>query len=117
MRYTRLYCDQDGVSRFEDLDLAFSSADFSPPAPPVDVSEPIAATAFLMVRAPAGWSDPAHPAPARQFMMPVSGSFQVTAAGETRRFDAGEVLLVEDTSGPGHATTVLADALVAVVRV
>ena len=29
----------------------------------------------------------------------------------------GDVILVEDTTGPGHGTTVLEDAVVAVVRV
>jgi len=50
-------------------------------------------------------------------MMVMSGSTEVTAGGETRRFDTGDVLLAEDTSGPGHATTVVKDTLVAVVRV
>jgi hypothetical protein len=47
----------------------------------------------------------------------MSGSSEVTAGGETRRFDTGDVLLAEDTSGPGRATKVIRDTVVAVVRV
>ena len=117
MRYVRLYCDESGVSYFQDSEFTFTPRDFAPPAPPVDVSQTVDATAFMMLRLPAGWTDDAHPTPARQFMMMMSGSVRVTAGGETRRFGAGDVLLAEDTSGAGHATTVVEDSLVAVVRV
>jgi hypothetical protein len=116
MRYTRLYCDSAGNSRLEDVEVPFSPAEFSPPAPPVDVAAAVPASAHLFIRADAGWFDPAHPAPARQFMVLLSGVFEVEASGETRRFSAGEVLLVEDTDGPGHSTRVLEDCVVAVTR-
>ena len=116
MRYIRLYTDEDGRSRFENLDLAFAPQEFAPPAPPLDVSEPVEASAFMMLRAPAGWTDPMHPSPARQFMFVIAGSWEVSAGDETRLFSAGEVLLAEDTSGPGHASTAVEDSLVAVVR-
>jgi hypothetical protein len=31
MRYIRVYADDAGLTRFEDCDLAFTSADFAPP--------------------------------------------------------------------------------------
>jgi quercetin dioxygenase-like cupin family protein len=111
-----LYTDDDGHSRFEDLDFALSSKDFAPPAPPLDVSEAVEASAFMMLRVPAGWTDPMHPAPARQFFIVLAGSWEVSAAGETRSLSAGDVVLAEDTSGPGHASTVVEDTVVAVVR-
>lgn len=116
MRYTRLYTDGDGVARFEDLDLDFNAADFAPPAPPVHVSAPMAAGAVLVLRADAGWTDPAHPAPARQLMVLAAGAAEITAGGETRRFDAGAIVLVEDTDGAGHATTILEDGYIVAVR-
>lgn len=116
MRCVRLYTDDDGQSRFEDLDFVFAAKDFAPPAPPVDVSEAIDASAFMMLRAPAGWTDAMHPAPARQFFIVLAGSWEVSAGGETRLLSAGDVVLTEDTSGPGHASTVLEDTVVAVVR-
>ena len=116
MRYTRLYTDGDGVARFEDLEMAFSAADFAPPAPPLDVSAPMPAQAVLFLRGDAGWHDPAHPAPARQLMMVLSGAFEVTAGDETRRFEVGSVVLVEDTGGAGHGTRVLEDGVICAVR-
>ena len=70
----------------------------------------------MVLRMPAGWSDAAHPAPARQFMMMPAGSAEVSAGGENRLLSTGDVILVEDTTGPGHGTTVHDDAVVAVVQ-
>ena len=116
VKYVRLYTDENGHSRFEDLDLQFAARDFAPPAPPLHVSDPTDASAFMMLRAPAGWADSAHPSPARQIMVVLAGSWEVSAGGETRTFSVGDVVLTEDTSGPGHASTVLEDTVVAVVR-
>jgi hypothetical protein len=117
VRYVRLYTDEEGQSRFEDLDFRFAFKDFAPPAPPLEVSEAVDAAGFMMLRAPAGWTDPMHPAPARQFMIVLAGSWEVSAGGETRLIEAGDVVLAEDTSGPGHASTVIEDTVLAVVRV
>lgn len=57
-----------------------------------------------------------HPAPARQFFIVLAGSWEVSAGGDARLLSAGDVVLTEDTSGPGHASTVLEDTVVAVVR-
>jgi hypothetical protein len=111
-----LYTDESGQSRFEDLDLDFAPQEFAPPAPPLDVSEPVDASAFMMLRAPAGWTDPAHPSPARQLLIVLQGSWEVSAGGETRVFSTGDVVLTEDVSGPGHASTVVEDTVLAVIR-
>ncbi len=116
MRYVRLFSGDDGQALFEDLEFTFVPRDFAPPAPLVNVSEPVGASAFMMIRLPAGWKDAAHPAPARQFMMVLAGSAEVAAGGETRLLSTGDVILVEDITGPGHGTTALEDLLVAVVR-
>lgn len=117
MKYVRLYTDDDSVARFEDLELDFAPADFAPPAPPLDVSEPQPASAVMMIRFEAGWEDEAHPAPARQWMYLLSGEVTVIAGGESREFGPGAVLLAEDTDGAGHASRAVTDALVAVVRI
>jgi hypothetical protein len=49
-------------------------------------------------------------------MLVLSGSFEVTAGGETRTFSSGELLLAEDTTGPGHATTIITESIIAVVQ-
>jgi quercetin dioxygenase-like cupin family protein len=117
VKYVRIYNDQHGGAKFADEEVTFTVRDFAPPAPPLEVSEVVSAYGFQMARLPRGWSDPAHPAPARQFMILLSGKVEVVAGGERRIFEAGDVVLLEDTSAPGHGTTALEDAVFAVVRV
>jgi quercetin dioxygenase-like cupin family protein len=116
VRYLRVYTGDDGRARFEDLAFALASKEFAPPAPPVNVSKPVEASAFMVLRSPAGWTDGAHPAPARQFMIVLEGSLEVSASGETRVLSVGDRILLEDTTGPGHGSTVLEDLAMAVVR-
>lgn len=114
--YIRVYTDPDNVTRFEDLDYALAPVDFAPPAPPVLVTSPQDASAVVFLRFPAGWTDEAHPAPARQFVFLLSGDVIVSTGGEERRIGPGTIGLLEDTHGPGHGLTALTDAVFAVVR-
>ena len=116
MRYTRICNGDDGAARFEDGEVGFASADFAPPAPPFDVSASLPAQQMMFIRMPAGWTDAAHPSPARQWLFVLSGRGEVTAGGETRLWGAGTAFLLEDTAPPGHATTVFEDTVIAVVR-
>ncbi len=44
-----------------------------------------------------------HPAPRRQYIINLDAGVQITASdGESRMIGAGEVILVEDTTGKGH---------------
>ena len=116
MQYTRLFNDDDGRARFEEREISFTSAPFAPPAPPLDVSAAVAVRELMLIRFSAGWSDDAHPAPARQWMFVLSGRGETVAGGETRPWGPGDVFLIEDTSPPGHATRALEDVVMAVVR-
>jgi len=116
MHYTRIYNGDDGAARLEDGEVSFLSAVFAAPAPPLDVSPTVPVREMMFIRVPAGWTDPAHPAPARQWMLVLSGRGETTCGDETRQWGPGDALLVEDTAPPGHATTVLEDAVLAVVR-
>jgi gentisate 1,2-dioxygenase len=49
-------------------------------------------------------------------MFILSGRGQTTAGDETVTWGPGDVFLLEDTSAPGHGTTILEDAVLAVVR-
>src|ERR1700757_5262877 len=117
VRYLRVYSGADEQARFGDLEFTLASKEFAPPAPPVNVSEPVGASAFMVLRSPAGWTDATHPTPARQFMIVLEGSLEVSASGETRLLSARDLILLEDTTGPGHRSTVLEDLAMAVVRV
>jgi len=116
MRYIRLYNDEAGTARFKDEEVLFADAVFATPAPPLGVSPGTLVRELLFIRFHGGWTDPAHPAPARQWMFVLSGRGETTAGGETRSWGPGDVFLVEDTAPPGHSTTVTDDAVFAVVR-
>jgi len=105
--YVRVFSDAEGESHFEDAELPFTLVDFAPPAPPVSVSEAMAANAVAVISSAAGWHGDWHPAPRRQLMIVLAGELEVRVSdGEVRRFGTGDVLLVEDTSGKGHVSTV-----------
>ena len=116
MRYVRLYNDEDGRTRFANGETSFASADFAPPAPPLEVSTAVPVREMMFIRFPAGWTDSAHPAPARQWMFVLTGRGESTASGETKAWGPGDVFFLEDMSPPGHGTTVIEDAILAVVR-
>ena len=117
--YTRLYADEQGESHFEDLVIDLTLTDYSPPAPPLSLSSFTPATQFAFMNAPAGWSSDWHPTSARNIFFVLSGEWEVSASdGESRRFPAGSVLLVEDTAGKGHTSRVVSeiDSLAALVQ-
>ena len=119
MKYTRVYADADGESHFEDVDVAMNLVDFAPPAPPVNLSEFLAASRFTFASAPPGWIGEWHPAPRRQFMLYLQGEVEAeTSDGEVRRLSAGSVTLLEDTTGKGHRSRVVSkeDVVLAIVQ-
>lgn len=114
--YFRIYTDADNVTRFEDLDYTAVPVAFAPPAPSVFATAALAAESVVLLSFPQGWTGPAHPSPARQFVFFLSGEAIGTAGGEERRVGAGTIVLMEDTTGPGHGLTALTDLVMAVVR-
>lgn len=97
-RITRLWSDSSGESHFEDIDV------------PLDDR---GAIGWLSARQRAGevslrvtdadYDYDWHNAPARQYVVMLSGSVEIEASdGEVRRFGPGDVLLAEDTAGRGH---------------
>ena len=110
LTYVRVYSDSTGASHFADSQIDLSLADYAPPAPPISVSEVIAADAVVFLSSPIGWFGDFHPAPRRQFIFFISGELEVEVSdGETRRFGPGSVLMVEDTVGQGHMSRVVGD--------
>lgn len=100
-----LYADETGESHFKEQELPMSSIEFAPPAPAVDVSAPTQVARHLFLRLPGEWYGEPHPAPNRQIMTVLNGSLEVSVSdGKVRIFKAGDTVLVEDTSGKGHAT-------------
>jgi hypothetical protein len=110
MQYTHLYSDDYGESHFEDIQIDLTLTDYAPPAPPLSLSSFTPATRFGFMNAPSGWSSEWHPATARNIFFVLTGEWEVTASdGQSRRFRAGSILLVEDTTGKGHSSRVLGE--------
>ena len=110
MKGYRLYADKDGESHFEESEVAFTPKQYAPPAPPFDISEPVETARYVTVRFPAGWDSPFHCAPRRQLFVVLSGELEGTASdGASITLKAGDVLLMEDTTGKGHGATVKGD--------
>jgi quercetin dioxygenase-like cupin family protein len=109
MRYVRVFADQGGASRFEDVSLEGSPRLVVEGVPPLLLSGPFPVTEVLFAEQPADAPDwQAHVAPRRQWIVVLSGRATITTTdGERREFGPGDVVLVEDTTGEGHVSTPL----------
>jgi hypothetical protein len=112
IEYVRLFVDDQGASHMEkNLKVDFEMKDFAPPAPAIGVSalQPASGCAFLSV--PAGYIGDMHPSPKRQWVVFVSGQMEFeTSDGDRFLGRPGSLVLLEDTSGVGHRSTVSRDA-------
>ena len=98
MHYLRLYADQHGNAAFEDVDLA---------QPPPQPSTQVGFRSF-----PPGWQGARILADGRLLVFILTGEVALTASdGTERRVGPGDVVLVEDTWGRGHAARVVGDAV------
>lgn len=109
--------DCDGESHFEEVESEFIATDYVQSAPALDLCEIDRAAKVGFMRAPAGWTSDFHVSPGRSLFVALTGEWDITASdGESRRFKVGSTLLVEDTSGKGHASRVVSyTASVAVI--
>ncbi len=98
MEITRLYTGNDGESHFEDLDVPLESA-----GEIGKVSKTESATGIIFRETDPDYNYDWHNAPARQYIIMLEGAVDIEIGdGTIRRFETGEVLLVEDTTGRGH---------------
>jgi hypothetical protein len=100
MKITRLFSDDAGDSRFEEIDIPLTDAgDIG------RLSERVAAQSVVFRETGGDYDYDFHNAPDRQFIIMLDGVIEIeTSLGERRRFAGGDVLLVEDTQGKGHKT-------------
>ena len=113
MRLTTLPVDAAGESHIVDGAIDLVAQPFAPPAPPLEVSAPIAADHGVFFRMPAGWFGDWHPTPRLQYFVQTTGELEVQVSdGEVRRFHPGDVVYVGDVHGRGHTTRVIGDVAV-----
>ncbi len=98
MRIHNLYVDAKGESHFRDIEVEWveqrGSSKFSRRLP---------AHGIIFRETGGDYDLDWHPAPRRQYIINLDAGVRITASdGESRVIGAGEVILVEDTSGKGH---------------
>ncbi len=101
--YVRLFTGTDAASHFADVVVGLTTLTNSMShVTPFEVSDAHPVERLQFESFPPGWRSE-HRAPRRQFLVFLAGCAGVrTLNGETRYFQAGDVLLAEDTSGTGH---------------
>lgn len=110
MHILRLYEDAAGESHFDLVPVDLELRDAAPPAKPVFFSKPTSASWYGHVRCPVGWDGQQHAAPQRQVLICTSGLLRMTTSlGDAREIGPGTAVLVEDTSGKGHASEVVSE--------
>ena len=109
MRYLRIYAEDDGASRFEDVELKGTRTHIVDGVPPLLLSDPFACSEITFVEQPKDTVDwAAHVAPRKQWVIVLPGRVAITTTdGNCREVGPGEVILAEDTAGRGHLATPL----------
>jgi len=116
--YLRIYTDENDCSHFEEVEVSLSSTDYAPPAPNLNTSTIEAADKYAFLDLPVSWYGDWHPTPVRQWLALMSGECEFEAGdGEKRIRKAGDIILLDDTSGKGHQTKVLGDSSVRILAV
>lgn len=98
MRIHNLYVDAAGETHFRDIEIEWvETRHFS------KLSKRLKATGVIFRQTSGDYDLDWHPAPQRQYIVNLDAAVQITASdGEARVIEAGEVILVEDTTGKGH---------------
>ena len=107
MKIHHLYTDEAGESHFEDMEV-----DYVETTPSGSYSERIPATGLIFRQVQPTYDLDWHNAPRRQYIINLDNGVQITASdGEARVIGAGEVILVEDTTGKGHLSKAVNDQI------
>jgi hypothetical protein len=110
VKYPRIYSDPQGESHFGMVTVKQRLVQAAPPAAPFYVSDDNPASKYRFYTFEPGWIGELHPCPARQFLALMSGMVEMeTTDGTIRRFQPGDLVLLEDTSGRGHVTRNIGD--------
>lgn len=109
-KHWRAYVDANGESHLEEVDVDLLLSDYAPPAPALFVSAPGPAAGCGYLAAAPGWDGGWHPSPRRQLFVLLHGILEGEVSdGRSVRLRPGDVILLEDLSGKGHASRVVGD--------
>ncbi len=100
MRIHNLYVDAAGESHFRDIEVAWERV-----VSGSKLSALMPATGIIFRQSPADYGLDWHNAPRRQYIIMLNGHIEIEVSdSEKREFKAGDVILLEDTTGKGHRT-------------
>lgn len=106
-KVTRIYADANGDSHFEDRHIPLQDGG---PIGFLSAAQEVHSIIFRKVIAQYDYDF--HNAPARQYIALMDGEIEIeTSLGVVRRFQPGDVLLVEDTTGKGHRSRNIKEAV------
>lgn len=106
MKLIRFHENAEHVTRFQQRTVAFPQSHTNA-GHTFQLSAAFTADA-IMAELPVGLDQDWHVAPARQFVIVLSGLLEVeTNDGEIRRWSAGGMFMADDTRGQGHRTRVI----------
>src|SRR5687768_15983399 len=102
MKIARLYTGTDHASHYEEIEMKCDGNQ------PMSRTDSPAATSAVFRSAPAGMFLDLHPAPRRQYLVTLSGSWEIEASNDVKlTFKTGDVMLADDTTGEGHTSRVV----------
>ncbi len=102
MQIVRLYTGKNQKSHFEEIELEFKGDQ------KILTTDTRPASAVVFRCVPPGTVLERHPAPRRQFLVTLSGSWEIEVSeGVVRTFKTGDVMLADDTTGEGHISRVV----------
>jgi hypothetical protein len=98
MKVTRLYTGPDGKTKVEEYEVPLK-----PQGRGTELSPTVAVKSLQFRRTNQDYNLDWHPAPARQFVITLSGESEIELEGGRKlRLGPGHILLAEDTTGQGH---------------
>jgi len=102
MKITKIFSDKNGESHFEDIEIPLiNQGEIG------CLSEDINVRKLQFRKVSADYNYGFHHAPQKQYIVLLDGGVEIeTSLGEIRKFQTGEILLVEDLSGKGHKTKI-----------
>lgn len=99
-KVTRIFADEKGESHFEDIKI-----DLQDKGEIGFLSDMQETEGIVFRKVKADYDFDFHTAPNRQYIILQDGEIEIeTSLGAIRKFQQGDLLLVEDTFGKGHKT-------------
>ena len=98
MRIHNIYVDDAGETHWRDVEVKWVEERNGS-----KLSARLPATGIIFRETGGDYDLSWHPAPRRQYIINLDAGVELTASdGEARKIGAGEIVLVEDTTGKGH---------------